>query len=300
MDLRRLEHFLTVTECGSFGKAARQLGMTQSGLTKSIQTLEESVGILLFIRHARGVDPTKYGRSLAEHAILIRAQANNALVQIDALKSGHSGSLQIGVSPSWIMDKIIPGVVAELNTIRPDLDLGIFNRVSSKKLYYTLRAGQLDIIIGTEQPDHNDEDVEFIFLNEDIHAVIVRKKHPLLKKRKIVLNDFESYGWVLREEGTLYRQRLESIYAEHKKALPNPAIQTNSIPFTLATVSATDYLSAARQADIKAMEHKDIVMLDPPFRWTRNVGVMRRRNKPLSGAGLDFIDRLKSHVAKAL
>ena len=53
-----------VTECGSFGKAARQLGMTLSGLTKSIQTLEESVGILLFIRHARGVDPTKYGRSL--------------------------------------------------------------------------------------------------------------------------------------------------------------------------------------------------------------------------------------------
>jgi len=48
------------------------------------------------------------------------------------------------------------------------------------------------------------------------------------------------------------------------------------------------------------MGHKDIVMLDPPFRWTRNVGVMRRRNEPLSGAGLDFIDRLKSRVNSAL
>jgi len=33
-----------------------------------------------------------------------------------------------------------------------------------------------------------------------------------------------------------------------------------------------------RQADIKAMGYKDNVMLDPPFRWTRNVGVMRHRN----------------------
>jgi DNA-binding transcriptional LysR family regulator len=52
MDLRRFEHFLAVIECCSFGKAAKQLKITQSGLTKSIQALEESVGTPLFIRLA--------------------------------------------------------------------------------------------------------------------------------------------------------------------------------------------------------------------------------------------------------
>ena len=44
MDLRRLEIFLEVLDKGSFGAAARALGMTQSGLTKSVQTLEDTVG----------------------------------------------------------------------------------------------------------------------------------------------------------------------------------------------------------------------------------------------------------------
>jgi DNA-binding transcriptional LysR family regulator len=296
MDLRRLDHFLTVVDCGSFGSAAKKLEMTQSGLTKSIQTLEESVGIPLFIRHARGVEPTKFGRSLAQHAKLIRSQAENALEEIKALKEGHDGTLEIGIAPTWMMGDYLSRIVADIVKNRPGLNLRIYSHVSSRALFETLLEGGLDIIIGTEQSGGEHPNCEFTQLIEDVHGMIVRKNHPLLKKRKLSVNDFDQYGWIMREEQTFYRQRFDALYFEANKPTPQPAIETNSIPLTIATVANTDYVGAARRADIDALGRDDIVMLKEPYRWMRNVSIMRRRDEPLSGAGKEFIQTLVENL----
>jgi DNA-binding transcriptional LysR family regulator len=292
MDLRRLEHFLTVLETGSFGSAARTLGITQSGLTKSIQTLEDNVGVPLFLRHSRGVEPTKYGKTLAQHATLMHAQANRALNEIDAVKNGNAGSLSIGVTPSWLMEEVLPKMVSNLTNARPGLKLTVMHQVSSKVYLEVLIAGGLDMFIGTEQDLSEKDDIEFLPLMTDVHGVIVRKGHPLLEKNHHVIADFEPYGWVRREEGTHNGRRLEALYFEAGLPLPTPTIQSNSIPFTLATVASTDYLSASRKADIDA-SHEPIMMLDRPFQWTRSIGLMRRKNEPLSEAGQNLIDDLK-------
>ena len=292
MDLRRLEHFLTVLKTGSFGSAARELGITQSGLTKSIQTLEDTVGVPLFLRHSRGVEPTKYGEPLAQHATLMHAQANKALNEIDAVKNGNAGSLSIGVTPSWLMEEGLPKVGSELTKARPGLKLIVMHHVSSKVYLEMLLAGGLDMFIGTEQDLSETDDIEFISLMNDVHGVIVRKGHPLLQKEHHVIADFDPYGWVHREAGTHYGRRLEALYFEAGRPLPTPAIQSNSIPFTLATVAATDYLSASRKADIDA-SHQPIEMLDRPFQWVRSIGLMRRKNEPLSAAGQILIDDLQ-------
>jgi DNA-binding transcriptional LysR family regulator len=297
MELRRLEHFLTVTECGSFGRAASQLGMTQSGLTKSIQTLEKTIGVPLFIRHSRGVEPTKYGKSLAQHATPIGVHVKNALSDIEALKSGHAGSLNIGISPTWLMEDVLPRVIMDLVVDRPGLNLGLFSRVSSKELLETLRSGELDIIIGTEQVGISDENIEITYLTEDIHGVIVRKGHPILKHPSNSVSDFDRYGWIIREEGTLYRQRLEVLYMDQGRALPPPVIETNSIAFTLTSIASTDHLSVSRDADIKSLGFEGIEMLDFPFKWVRKVSVMRRRDAPLSDVGREFIQELVNTFA---
>ena len=291
MELRRLEHFLTVLETGSFGSAARELGITQSGLTKSIQTLEESVGVALFVRHSRGVEPTKYGTTLAQHAVLMRAQANKALDEIDAVKNGSAGSLSIGVTPSWLMREVLPKVVSDLTKARSGLKLTVMHQVSSKKYMEMLLAGSLDMFIGTEQELSETDDIEFTHLMNDVHGVIVRKEHPLLQKKHHTVSDFDPYGWVHREEGTHYGRRLEALYFEAGQPLPIPAIQSNSIPFTLASVASTNYLSASRKADMDA-SNEPVEMLKAPFQWVRSIGLMRRKYEPLSAAGEKLIKDL--------
>ncbi len=273
--------------------------MTQSGLTKSIQTLEESVGIPLFIRHARGVEPTKFGTSLAQHAKLIRAQAENALDEIEALKQGHDGTLEIGIAPTWMMGDYLSRIVSDIVKNRPGLNFRIYSHVSSRELFETLLQGGLDIIIGTEQSGGHHPNCEFTQLIEDVHGVIVRKNHPLLKKRKLTVEDFSKYGWIMREEQTFYHQRFDALYFEANVPAPQPAIETNSIPLTIATVANTNYVGAARQADIEVLGHDDIVMLKEPYRWMRNVSIMRRRDEPLSGAGKEFIQTLLENLPGA-
>ena len=289
MDLRQFEHFLMVIELGSFGKAARQLQITQSGLTKSIQSLEQSVGANLFVRHTRGVNPTKFGTSLSQHARLILAQSKNAKREIQALKDGLAGKLEVGIAAAWLMGDKLSKIISEIIQSNPSLNLRIYSQVSSRKLFEQLLHGRLDIVIGTEQSAGIHPDCNFIHLTESTHGIIVRKGHPLLKKKKISISHFDDFNWIMREPGSFYRQHFEGLYREANKPFPRPLVETNSISLTVATVANTDYLGAARLADIELLKRENVVLLKKPFQWKRNIAVMHRRGEPLSKTGEKFI-----------
>ncbi|MBL6865155.1 MAG: LysR family transcriptional regulator [Rhodospirillales bacterium] len=289
MDLRQFEHFLVVFELGSFGKAAKQLQITQSGLTKSIQSLEQSVGANLFVRHTRGVNPTKFGASLSQHARLILAQSKNAKREIQALKDGLAGKLEVGIAAAWLMEDKLSKIISGIIQSNPGLILRIYSQVSSRKLFEQLLQGKLDIVIGTEQYAGIHPDCNFIHLKESIHGIVVRKGHPLLKKKKISISHFKDFNWVMREPGSFYRQQLEGLYREANRPFPRPLVETNSISLTVATVADTDYLGAARLADIGLSGRENVVLLKKPFQWKRNIAVMHRQGEPLSKTGEKFI-----------
>ena len=66
--LRWLEYFVAVAEAGHVGRAAEELGIAQPPLSQTIRRLEHSVGITLFIRHARGVRLTPEGEQFLSRA----------------------------------------------------------------------------------------------------------------------------------------------------------------------------------------------------------------------------------------
>jgi LysR family nitrogen assimilation transcriptional regulator len=68
MDLKQLEYFLRVEECGSFSAAAALLHIAQPSLSRQIRLLELELRQSLFIRHGRGVIVTEAGKLLAEQA----------------------------------------------------------------------------------------------------------------------------------------------------------------------------------------------------------------------------------------
>ena len=68
MNLRRLQHFVTLVEQGSFVRAAKLLHVTQSGLSHSIRMLEEELGLVLLDRSKSGTKPTHVGAQLLRDA----------------------------------------------------------------------------------------------------------------------------------------------------------------------------------------------------------------------------------------
>ena len=79
MRLTQIRDFLTVVETGSITAAARALGVSQPGITKSIGGLEAELAVALLQRTPRGVTLTRFGRSFyararAAHSELDKAQ----------------------------------------------------------------------------------------------------------------------------------------------------------------------------------------------------------------------------------
>ncbi len=68
MKMQQLEYFVTVSKCGSLGKAAEKLFTTQPNVSKVIHSLEVDLGTELFERNPRGLKLNEYGKSIYDYA----------------------------------------------------------------------------------------------------------------------------------------------------------------------------------------------------------------------------------------
>src|SRR5579862_3432263 len=98
MDVSELESFLLVAERGSFTVAARDLGISQPGLTRQIQKLERIVGIPLFRRSAGGVGLTLAGERYRAYASDVLARHQQMLEELQGGDDAVEGELRLAAS----------------------------------------------------------------------------------------------------------------------------------------------------------------------------------------------------------
>ncbi|MBT3361342.1 MAG: LysR family transcriptional regulator [Rhodospirillales bacterium] len=292
MELRKLEHFLAVVEYGSIGEAARALGLTQSGLTKSIQVLEDEFGTPLLTRHTRGVEPNATGWVLAEHARLIRAQVRSTMESVENMKAEKAETISVGIVPGLMRASLVPAVI---NLVAKRTSVKVFVRggFNTITLFRQLKEGVLDLVIGTSMESYDAETTDFMFLADNEQGVVVRKGHPLTRKPPRSLEDLDRFGWVLPEKGTLYRQRLEGLYVSRGKSPPRAVIESDSTNFLLSVVTETDMVGVTNQREIDALRPDDVILLDYPFKWDRATGVIYRRGEQQSDAIRELLEELR-------
>src|SRR3546814_18511618 len=94
MEMQHLHHFIVTARLGSVGTAAAELNLSQPGVSRSIRTLEDLLGLPLFTREARGVTLTAFGQHLLPPATgLWNARALHQHAQM-ANKANRSATLQ--------------------------------------------------------------------------------------------------------------------------------------------------------------------------------------------------------------
>src|SRR5918995_3854309 len=98
VELRHLAALQAIAEEGSFGRAARRLGYTQSAVSQQLAMLERLVGERLVERPGgpRPVTLTEAGELLVRHAEAIVARLEAARADLEALSAGGAGSLRVG------------------------------------------------------------------------------------------------------------------------------------------------------------------------------------------------------------
>ncbi|HEY5207568.1 MAG TPA: LysR family transcriptional regulator [Roseiarcus sp.] len=105
--LQQLALFVRTVESGSFSKAARDFGLSQPSVSRSIAALERRLGVKLLVRTTRQVSPTDAGEALlgrARVALLAIDEAESAALGADRL----SGMLRVALPPEYGVRRIVP------------------------------------------------------------------------------------------------------------------------------------------------------------------------------------------------
>lgn len=100
MDVRQLRYFHCVARHGNVSRAAAELNVAQPAISRHLKQLEDELGVLLIVRHARGVSLTEAGEGLLAHANFILRQIEQAKLEAIASARDPVGQVSLAVLPT--------------------------------------------------------------------------------------------------------------------------------------------------------------------------------------------------------
>ena len=151
MELDQLKTFLTVSELGTFSRAAIRLSSTQPMLSRKIKLLESELGTELFHRTGRGVILSEGGKLLEQYARGILDTAESAKTAIQALGASPVGQVTIGM-PSSIATVLAIELVQEFRRAFPNVSLKVMEGYSGHVLEW-LTTARLDVAVLYDTPN---------------------------------------------------------------------------------------------------------------------------------------------------
>src|SRR6266487_6282043 len=179
-----LRHFLAleaVAREGSFGKAAKALGYTQSAVSQQIAMLERLVGQQLVERPGgpKPVSLTEAGQLLLTHAESIAARVAAAQADLNALGNGEAGTLRVGVFQS-VGQRILPELMRRYMEAWPKVEVALTESADDTELLGLVERGELDLTFA-DLPlvDGPFESVELL---RDPYVLVVSAESELAKR----------------------------------------------------------------------------------------------------------------------
>jgi LysR family transcriptional regulator, cell division regulator len=202
MDADDLRIVDAVARIGSMNRAAAELNMVQSNVTSRIRLLEEELGVQLFVRHSRGVEPSEAGLRLLSYVEQIRALFQQAITAVKE-DGTPKGKLRIGMLETAAGLRL-PTLVAQYAQEYPRVELAIMTGTTTS-LIDQVTENELDGAFVAGPVHHQELSEEPLFL-EDLVLVT-----PLSVRNFDDLAKVENLKAIVFRQGCSYRQRLGSI-----------------------------------------------------------------------------------------
>lgn len=260
MDFKRIRHALAVAEEKSFARAADKVNLSQPALSRSIQTLEEELGVLLFDRDNRNVNVTSVGAVFLARAKKLAYEMRGLERDMALLRSGDGGSVAFGAGP-FPMASVVPRMTDLLRERHPGLRISITTN-NWRQLLTQLRGEQLEFFIADTRDIEPAPDITITPLFRQHGALLVRAGHPLLD-RPLRLDDLLDYGLASVTLPERVRPLVHRIFGIPQDAALPVALQCDQIPLLVhATVNSDLVLLATQAAVTEALADGRLAMLD--------------------------------------
>lgn len=260
MEMQQLHHFMTVARLGSVGRAAVELNLTQSGLSRSLKTLGTMLGLPLFERRARGVALTEYGESLLPRAQLIWNERLRTLSEMQAFSALQKGRVTLGLHSVFAYNTG-PEAIEAFTNAHPDIDVSVLTGADPDMAEW-LADGRVDFAFTLFTAGERHADLIYEDLFSLRCGVYCRAAHPLAASPSVEAEDLSTAHWALGGAGAL-RREFGAFFSSQGLPMPRRVLQSSSLALLLALVKVQDVLTVLPDVLVRtAPIVNDLVRLD--------------------------------------
>ena len=295
LKLRHLTVILAVGRTGSLQKAAEQLALSQSAISKTLAEAEGLVGAALFERTPLGSQVTLFGEILLRYSGKVNTDLQKASEEFDALLRGESGQLTVGLFTAVAWWDALSRCVNDFQNLAPRARLTL-QQGSVEHLLRALTEGEIDLMIGrvydVSRAGHFH--VEPLLMDGG-PTFVARADHPLAG-RPLSMNQLVAFPWFLPESGILVnalRQALDEVGL----SLPSRVIYSHVYPINLAVCARSDMIAVLPSftvSEVGALYGLRRLPCEIPLGKKLPVSIVWRSDRPLEPVAVKFIERLKS------
>ncbi len=175
IDFDGVQAFVAIAGLGSFSKAARELHITQTALTRRIQKLEAYLGLKLLDRTTRRVELTVVGRDFLPQARAIVQEMTSAVERLKDMSQRAVGNFTLACIPS-MTSHVLPGVIRQYAKLHPDNRIRLLDG-SSTEVRDAVLGGQAELGIAVQGEQHPELAETVLFA--DPLVFVCRTPHPL-------------------------------------------------------------------------------------------------------------------------
>ncbi|UYV19355.1 LysR family transcriptional regulator [Halomonas qaidamensis] len=209
--LKALATFKTLFEVGSASGTARLLGMTQSGVSRSLAQLEENLGIQLFLREKNRLLATPEARELYDEILRLMGNIEELRHSVLALKEFGTSRLRIAAIPGLcfgFVPQVVAALLAENSRISISLDM-----MSSHDVQTAVESSHADIGFITLPATSPQLLTEALLTTEAV--ALVPEKLALAKQNVVEVSDLRGQHLVISNQPSVSTNPLLELVAEH-------------------------------------------------------------------------------------
>jgi LysR family hydrogen peroxide-inducible transcriptional activator len=213
IELQQLEQFVALARARNFTRAAAELNLSQSALSRAIQKLEDQVGQPLFERKPREVVLTDLGEILLDRAKEILKLVEDTFSLLS--ESGRNGRIRLGAIPT-IAPYFLPGLLRSFSEKHPHISV-VVQEDTTENLIKRCSHGEIDLAILALPLIAKYLEFEPLFDEELL--LVVPSGHELAGRKKITAEAVEPYPFVMLNEGHCLSDQVAS-YCRRQSVQP--------------------------------------------------------------------------------
>lgn len=291
MNLRDFEYVVALADKKHFNLAAKACNVSQPALSSQIKKLEEYLGVKLFVRTPKGVEPT-------EDAILIIANARMILEKTVQIRQ-HAHHIASGQHPKLIALGVIPTVAPYY---LPFFFRGIANCDGEKNIRWQILEDKTELLIEKLDmgaidaailvvPKTGFNHAQTLIYEEDLYLAM-SAKHPLSRKEAVTLEDVRDEDWMLLDEGHCLNTSIQEVCNKAKAGMDRNSFRATSLETLRHMVAHSSGITLIPELARRKNDGITYVQIKSSSLYRRSISLVWRKD----GLYAEIISQIAKHL----